>query len=143
LVEFVPLDELLARSHVVIVHAPSTPETKHLINRHTLASMRAGAFLVNVSRGAIVDTDALIEALQSGHLSGAGLDVLEGEPVVPPALASRSDVILTPHVAFTSDASLRELRHSAAEEVVRVLQGEKPLEARNAPEFPQVAGSRG
>ena len=143
LVEFVPLDELLARSHVVIVHAPSTPETKHLINRHTLASMRAGAFLVNVSRGAIVDTDALIEALQSGHLSGAGLDVLEGEPVVPPALASRSDVILTPHVAFTSDASLRELRHSAAEEVVRVLRGEKPLEARNAPEFPQIGGSRG
>ena len=91
----------------------------------------------------IADTDALIEALQSGHLSGAGLDVLEGEPVVPPALASRSDVILTPHVAFTSDASLRELRHSAAEEVVRVLRGEKPLEARNAPEFPQVGGSRG
>src|SRR3954451_5863960 len=134
LVQFVPFDELLVRSHVVIVHAPSTPETKHLINRNTLASLRAGAFLVNVSRGALVDTDALIAALQSGHLSGAGLDVLEDEPVVPAELASRSDVILTPHVAFTSETSLKELRHSAAEEVVRVLRGEKPLEARNAPQ---------
>jgi D-3-phosphoglycerate dehydrogenase len=96
--------------------------------------MRSGAFLVNVSRGAIVDTDAVIEALQNGHLSGVGLDVLEDEPVVPAALASRSDVILTPHVAFSSDASLIELRHSACQEVVRVLRGEQPLEARNAPQ---------
>src|SRR4029077_19517810 len=122
-VEFVQLDELLSRSDVVVVHVPFTVETAHLINRHRLALMRPGAFLVNVSRGAIVDTDALIEALQSGHLSGAGLDVLDNEPAVPAALASRSDVILTPHIAFTSDASLRELRHSAAEEVVRVLRG--------------------
>jgi len=133
LVEFVRLDELLARSDVVIVHAPATPETRHMINRESLASMRPGAFLVNVSRGALVDTDALIEALQNGHLSGAGIDVLEGEPAVPAALAQRSDVILTPHVAFSSDASLIELRHDACEEVVRVLRGEKPLEARNTP----------
>ena len=76
-VEFVQLDELLSRSDVVVVHVPFTAETRHLINRHRLALMRPGAFLVNVSRGAIVDTDALIEALQSGHLSGAGLDVLD------------------------------------------------------------------
>lgn len=132
-VEFVPLDELLSRSDVVVVHVPFTVETRHLINRNRLALMRPGAFLVNVSRGAIVDTDALIEALQSGHLSGAGLDVLDNEPVVPAALAARSDVILTPHVAFSSDASLVELRHSACQEAVRVLRGEQPLEARNAP----------
>ena len=132
-VEFVELDELLSRSDVVVMHVPSTSETRHLINRERLALMRSGAFLVNVSRGAIVDTDALIEALQSGHLSGAGLDVLEDEPVVLAALASRPDVILTPHVAFSSDASLIELRHSACEEVVRVLRGDQPLEARNAP----------
>jgi D-3-phosphoglycerate dehydrogenase len=135
LVEFVRLDELLARSDVVIVHAPSTPETRHLINRESLALMRPGAFLVNVSRGALVDTDALIEALQRGHLSGAGIDVLENEPAVPAALAARADVILTPHVAFSSDASLIELRRSACEEVVRVLRGEQPLEARNAPKI--------
>ena len=133
-VEFVRLDELLSRSDVVIVHAPSTPNTRHLINRRSLTLMRAGAFLVNVSRGAVVDTDALIEALQNGHLSGAGLDVLENEPIVPAALASRPGVILTPHVAFSSDASLVELRHSACEDVVRVLRGEQPLEARNTPE---------
>jgi D-3-phosphoglycerate dehydrogenase / 2-oxoglutarate reductase len=134
LTEFVPLDELLSRSDAVIVHVPSTPETRHLIDRKSLALMRPGAFLVNVSRGAIVDTDALIEALQNDHLSGAGLDVLEHEPAVPAALASRPDVILTPHVAFSSDASLIELRHDACEEVVRVLRGEHPLEARNAPD---------
>jgi D-3-phosphoglycerate dehydrogenase len=133
-VEFVPLDELLSRSDVVIVHAPSTPNTKHLINPRSLTLMRPGAFLVNVSRGAIVDTDALVEALQDGKLSGAGLDVLENEPMVPTALASRPDVILTPHVAFSSDASLVELRHSACQEVVRVLRGEQPLEARNTPD---------
>ena len=132
-VEFVQLDELLSRSDVVVVHVPFTAETRHLFNRSRLALMRPGAFLVNVSRGAIVDTDALIEALQSGHLSGVGLDVLDNEPVVLAALASRSDVILTPHVAFSSDASLVELRHSACQEVVRVLRGERPLEARNAP----------
>jgi len=132
-VEFVQLDELLSRSDVVVVHVPFTAETRHLFNRSRLALMRPGAFLVNVSRGAIVDTDALIEALQSGHLSGVGLDVLDNEPVVLAALASRSDVILTPHVAFSSDASLVELRHSACQEVMRVLRGERPLEARNAP----------
>jgi D-3-phosphoglycerate dehydrogenase len=134
-VEFVRLDELLARSDVVIVHAPSTPQTRHLINSESLAAMRPGAFLVNVSRGALVDTDALIEALERGHLSGAGIDVLEDEPAVPAALAARSEVILTPHVAFSSDASLIELRQSACEEVVRVLRGEQPLEARNTPQI--------
>jgi len=132
LVELVSFEELLARSDIVVLHAPLTAQTKYLINRDTLALMRPGAFLVNVSRGGLVDTDALIEALQAGHLSGAGLDVLENEPVVAPALASRPDVILTPHVAFSSDASLMELRHSACEEVVRVLRGERPHEARNS-----------
>jgi D-3-phosphoglycerate dehydrogenase len=132
-IEFVALDELLARADVVILHAPLTPETRHLINRDSLASMRRGAFLVNVSRGGLVDTEALVEALAAGQLSGAGLDVLEDEPAVSPALAARGEVILTPHVAFSSDASLKELRQCACEEVVRVLRGEKPLEARNAP----------
>jgi len=132
-VEFVTLDELLARADVVILHAPLTPETKHLINRDRLALMRPGAFLVNVSRGGLVDTAALIEALAAGRLSGVGLDVLEDEPIVSPALAARANVCLTPHVAFSSDTSLRELRQCACEEVVRVLRGEKPLEARNTP----------
>lgn len=132
-IEFVPLNELLSRSDAVIVHIPLTPDTKHLLNRERLALMKRGAFLINVSRGAVIDTQALIEALQSGHLGGAALDVLENEPNVPPALLAQPNVLLTPHIAFTSDASLRELRQWASEEVVRVLRGEQPKQARNSP----------
>jgi D-3-phosphoglycerate dehydrogenase len=131
--EFLPLDDLLRQSDAVIVHIPLTPETKHLINRQRLALMKKGAVLINVSRGAVIDTQALIESLQSGHLGGAALDVLENEPNVPPALLSLPNVLLTPHIAFTSDASLRELRQWASEDVVRVLRGERPKEARNKP----------
>jgi D-3-phosphoglycerate dehydrogenase len=132
-VEFVPLDRLLRESDAVIVHIPLNAETKHLLNRERLAAMKRGAFLVNVSRGAVVDTNALIEALQSGHLGGAALDVLENEPNVPPALLALPNVMITPHIAFTSDASLRELRTWASEEIVRVLQGQPPKEGRNQP----------
>lgn len=125
-VEAVSLDQLLADSDIVIVHAPLTEGTRHLINRARLAQMRPGGLLINVSRGAIVDTDAVIEALQSGQLSGAALDVLESEPAAPPQLLAQSGATLTPHVAFSSDASLIELRRRAAEEVVRVLRGEAP-----------------
>ena len=95
--------------------------------------MKRGALLVNVSRGAVVDTNALVEALQSGQIGGAALDVLENEPNVPPALLASPNVMITPHIAFTSDASLRELRTWASEEVVRVLQGGVPKEGRNKP----------
>jgi D-3-phosphoglycerate dehydrogenase len=132
-IEFVPLDDLLKQSDAVIVHIPLTPQTKHLLNRERLASMKRGAFLINVSRGAVIDTNALLEALKSGHLGGAALDVLENEPHVPPELLAQKNVLLTPHIAFTSDASLRELRQWASEEVVRVLRGELPKEARNKP----------
>jgi D-3-phosphoglycerate dehydrogenase / 2-oxoglutarate reductase len=132
-VEFVALDKLLRESDAVIVHIPLTPETKHLFNRERLASMKKGAIVINVSRGAVIDTSALIEALESGHLGGAALDVLEDEPNVPPALLALPNVMITPHVAFTSDASLTELRTWASEEIVRVLNGQPPKEGRNKP----------
>ena len=133
-VEMTTLEELLRRSDAVIVHLPLTPATRHLLDRERMALMKPGAFLINVSRGAVLDTSALIEALESGGLSGAALDVLEDEPRVPPGLL-RSDVILTPHIAFSSGASLLELRRRASEEVVRVLRGEPPEQARNEPAF--------
>ncbi len=132
-VETTTLEDLLVRSDAVIVHVPLTPETHHLLNRERLALMKSGAFLVNVSRGAVIDSHALVDALDSGKLAGAALDVLEDEPRVPPGLL-RPDVILTPHVAFSSDASLRDLRRKASEEVVRVLRGERPRHARNEPQ---------
>src|SRR5262245_21288948 len=132
-VEFVGLDKLLRESDAVIVHIPLTPETKHLFNRERFASMKRRAFLVNVSRGAVIDTNALVEALQSGQVGGAALDVLENEPNVPPGLLALTAVMITPHIAFTSDASLRELRTWASEEIVRVLKGQLPKEGRNKP----------
>jgi D-3-phosphoglycerate dehydrogenase len=135
-VTFTDLDTLLAQSDVVIVHAPLLPATKHLINRERIARMKPGAMLINVSRGGIADTDAVIEALQSGQLSGAGLDVLEQEPEVPPALIAQAGAIITPHVAFSSDVSLIELRRRACEEVVRVLRGEAPHFPCNKPAVP-------
>ena len=126
------LDALFSESDSVIVHAPLTASTRHLIDRDRIARMPRGSLLINVSRGAVVDTDAVIEALDSGHLSAAGLDVLESEPEVPAALRAHPGAMLTPHVAFSSDASLIELRRRAAEEVVRVLRGEAPHQPRNA-----------
>lgn len=129
----VPLDRLLGESDVVILHAPLTDQTHHLLDAARLGRMKRGAFLINVSRGPLVDNAALLAALESGHLSGAGLDVIEGEPDPPRALVERGDVIVTPHVAFSSDSSLAELRRRSAEEVVRVLAGERPHNPCNEP----------
>ncbi|MGW0843484.1 C-terminal binding protein [Streptomyces sp. NPDC002787] len=132
-VEMVGLEELLRRSDVVILHVPLTPDTHHIIGAEQLALMRRGGLLVNVSRGGLVDTDAVIKALDSGHLDGAAFDVLESEPHVPDGLLAQPGALLTPHVAFSSDASVTELRRRAAEEVVRILEGEAPAHARNSP----------
>lgn len=134
--EWLELDELLARSDAVILHVPLTSSTRHLLDGARLHRMRPGAFLINVSRGPLIDNDALLAALRSGRLSGAGLDVVEGEPTPPPELVGRPEVIVTPHVAFSSEASLNELRRRAAEEVVRVLAGERPQYPCNEPGNP-------
>src|SRR6185437_10381492 len=140
-IETTTLTDLLSRSEVVIVHVPLTAQTHHLLDRERLALMKSGAFLINVSRGAVIDTGALIDALDSGRLAGAALDVFVDEPRVSPGLL-RPNVILTPHIAFSSDASLRELRRKASEEVIRVLRGERPREARNEPQSRPAIGSK-
>lgn len=132
-VTFTDLDGLLEASDVVIVHAPLTPRTRGLIGKQQLARMRPGGLLVNVSRGGLVDTAAVAEALAGGHLSGAGLDVLDTEPGVPAELLAHEGAMVTPHIAFSSDMSLIDLRRSAAEEVVRVMRGEPARHPRNSP----------
>jgi D-3-phosphoglycerate dehydrogenase / 2-oxoglutarate reductase len=132
-IEMTTLEDLLRRSDAVIVHLPLNADTRHLLDRERIALMKPGAFLVNVSRGAVIDSQALVDALDDGRLGGAALDVLEDEPRVPSGLL-RPNVILTPHVAFSSDASLRDLRRKASEDVVRVLRGERPRQARNEPQ---------
>jgi D-3-phosphoglycerate dehydrogenase / 2-oxoglutarate reductase len=127
------LDELLASSDVVVLHAPLTVATHHLIGARELALMKPGTLLINVSRGGLVDTEALIASLRAGHLGGAGLDVLEEEPEVPVELLEHPSVVITPHIAFSSDTSVVELRRGAAAEVVRVLRGEPPQYPCNQP----------
>lgn len=135
-VSFASLDALLAEADIVVINVPLTPQTHHLFDARRIATMKPGALLVNVARGGVVNTQALTEALQRNHLGGAALDVLEAEPAVPQALLDMPNVVITPHVAFSSDASLRDLRRRAAEEAVRVLRGERPQNLCNviAPE---------
>jgi D-3-phosphoglycerate dehydrogenase len=126
-VEAVSLDRLLAEADAVSVHVPLSPETRNLIGGRELALMKSAAFLINTSRGGIVDEHALAAALKESQLGGAALDVLSVEP--PPAdhpLRQAPNIILTPHLAFYSRESVIELQTKAAEEVARALRGEPP-----------------
>ncbi|HEX4813732.1 MAG TPA: C-terminal binding protein, partial [Nonomuraea sp.] len=123
-VTIAPVTAIQDQADVIILHAPLSPETEHLVDRAFLAACRRRPLLVNVSRGGLVDNGALLEALDSGSLRGAAIDVLEGEPRPPREILTHPRAIVTPHIAFSSSASLRDLRRRACEEVVRVLGGE-------------------
>jgi D-3-phosphoglycerate dehydrogenase len=99
----VSFDELITQSDVLSINIPATPENKHMFNKDLLAAMKPGVYLVNASRGSIVDSDALAAALNSGHLAGAALDVIDGEPAKSDnPLLNNPQVLLTPHVAYLS-----------------------------------------
>ena len=136
-VRSLPLDELLATSDVVILHAPLTPQTRHMADLRFFSSMRTNALLINVSRGGLIDNRALIGWLEGAPDRYAALDVIDGEPDPPSEVLSHPRTIITPHIAFSSDRSLEDLRIRASDDVVRVLQGMKPLNACNQPETPQ------
>jgi glyoxylate reductase len=129
---FVPLDQLLAESDFVSVHAPFTAETLHLVGERELRLMKPTAFLINTSRGPVVDEAALIRALAERRIAGAGLDVFEHEPHVDPALLTMSNVVLTPHLG----SAVAELRESMANVVVdnilAVLDGRQPPNCWNS-----------
>ncbi len=125
-VEQVDLPTLLATSDYISVHTPLTPETRGLFNRETFAQMKRGAYIVNTARGPIIDEAALAEALDSGQIGGAALDVMTQEPPPPSPLFGRDNVIITPHTSFYSEESLVELQVKAAQEVVAVLSGRPP-----------------
>jgi glyoxylate reductase len=122
-----PLDELLATSDLISIHVPLSRETRHLIDRTALARMKRGAFLFNTARGPIVDEEALCDALQSGHLAGAGLDVYEEEPRVNPRLLALKNVVLAPHIGSATLETRSAMAQIAATDVRRFLHGEKPL----------------
>jgi D-3-phosphoglycerate dehydrogenase len=126
-IDLLPLDDLLRQSDFVSLHLPLTPETQGLVNRDFLAVMQRGAFLVNTARGEIVDEDALLEALQSGQLRGAALDVFAVEPPSPdnPLLALKQ-VIATPHLGSQTDSATNRMGWMALQECLAVLRGEEP-----------------
>jgi D-3-phosphoglycerate dehydrogenase len=132
-IRVVDIATLQRDADAIVIHAPLTAQTRHLIASDFLAGLLRKPLLINVSRGGIIDNDALLHALDTGLVSRAGLDVIEGEPTPPAAITQRADVIATPHVAFSSAASLTELRERVAAEVVRVLRGNVPLYPCNTP----------
>jgi len=142
--EYVPLEVLLRESDIVSLHSPLTPANYHLINRDTLSQMKRGSLLINTARGGLVDTEALIWALDEGILAGAGLDVLEGEELIqeekqlltaPSAeeklrsilrqhlLLRREDVVVTPHIAFYSHEALARIVDTTVENIRDFLAG--------------------
>jgi len=126
-IEHVDLATLCREAEIISLHAPLTPETRHLIGHNELALMQPRTILVNTGRGALIDEAALVEALRAGRLYGAGLDVFATEP--PPQdhpLFSLSNVVVTDHTAWYSEASVRELQERASQEVARVLAGGVP-----------------
>jgi glyoxylate reductase len=123
------LDQLLATSDIVSIHTPLNRDTHHLIDRAALAKMKRGAFLINTARGPIIDEAALCDALESGHLGGAALDVYEFEPEVNPRLLEMNNVILAPHVGSATFETRSAMARIAATDVYRVLKGQPPLHA--------------
>jgi len=119
-----PLDELLKTSDVVSIHLRLSKESANLINRERLAAMKQDAILLNTSRGAIVDENALIEALQNGKLAGAGLDVYANEPLpVDSPLRKLDNVILTPHIGWTVEEVFEEFAQIACMQLIQYLNG--------------------
>ncbi|MCR6484745.1 D-glycerate dehydrogenase [Amycolatopsis sp. OK19-0408] len=123
----VSFEELLARSDVVSLHCPLTPETRHLIDAAALRAMKPGAYLVNTTRGPVVDEAALADALEAGEIAGAALDVFEKEPEVEPRLLGREDVVLSPHLGSATVETRTAMAVLAARNVVEVLDGRAPL----------------
>lgn len=122
-----PLDDLLATSDVVSIHVPLRDETRHLIDANALARMKRGAFIINTARGAIVDESALCDALASGHLGGAGLDVYEDEPAIDPRLLPMKNVVLAPHIGSATLETRSAMAATAATDIARFLRGEAPF----------------
>jgi len=129
---------LLRDSDFVSIHTPLLPDTRHLINAQSLRTMKKTAYLVNASRGPVVDEAALVQALTEGWIAGAGLDVFEEEPKVHPGLMGLSNVVLAPHIASASSDTRIKMAALAVDNCLAVLEGQTPP----TPVNPEVLGKR-
>lgn len=126
-VPLMTLEEMLPRTDILSLHVPDTAETRGLVNARTLALLKPGAIVINAARGAVVNEDALCAALTSGHIAGAGLDVLQKEPLrLPHPLAEFENVVFTCHYASLSEDSYAIMRREVSEQAVQILRGEFP-----------------
>jgi len=125
--ESMSLDHLLATSDIVSLHVPLSPKTTHLIDRTALSRMKRSAYLINTSRGPVVDEDGLAWALREGIIKGAGLDVYENEPNVHPALLSLENVVLVPHMASATAETRAAMYDLVVRNVIAVLSGQPPI----------------
>ncbi|HEV2440659.1 MAG TPA: D-glycerate dehydrogenase [bacterium] len=130
-VEWAPLDELLRESDFVSVNALFTPETRHLIGERELGLMRPAAYLINTSRGPLVDEAALARALRDGRIAGAGLDVYEHEPAVTPELIALPNVVLTPHVGSADRETRERIAGVVVDNIEAWLRGDRPPNVAN------------
>jgi glyoxylate reductase len=139
-ITYVGLDELLAQSDFVSLHTPLTPQTIHQIGAREIALMKPTAYLINTSRGAIIDEPALVEALTAGKIAGAGLDVFENEPTLSPGLLGLPNTVLTPHLG-SAVAALREtMAHVVVDNIAAILNGARAPNCCN-PEIYEPPGN--
>lgn len=131
------LDVIFAENRFVTLHTPLLPETRHLANERRLRLMKPGSYLINASRGGVVDEAALIKVLREGHLAGAGLDVFDPEPPMAdnPLLAMKN-VVLTPHIASYTEAGMAAMQAGTVENIAKVLKGERPTWIANPEAWP-------
>jgi D-3-phosphoglycerate dehydrogenase len=133
--EFVDRETLLREADFLSLHVPLTPETHHLIGAREFAMLKPTAFLINAARGKVVDEAALVEALQSRRIAGAGLDVFENEPNIHPGLVALSNVVLAPHVGSATSETRLAMASLAADNLLAALEGRRPPNLIN-PDFP-------
>lgn len=135
------LDSVFEQADVVTLHTPLTAETRHLVQERHLRLMKRGSYLINTSRGAVVDEDALIRVLQEGHLAGAGLDVFDPDPPASDnPLLRMPNVVATPHIAPFTNESFRAMWSGVAEQTGQLLRGERPVHLANPEVWPGRSG---
>ena len=125
-VEFSDLDKLYAESDFISLHVPLNDETRHMINAQAFSKMKDGVIIVNTARGPVVDEGDLVDAIRSGKVGGAGLDVYDNEPNINPELIAMENVILTPHIASATWEARNKMGNQAVDAILKVLSGDKP-----------------
>ena len=131
------VDAIFSENQFVTLHTPLLPATHHLANERRLRLMKPGSYLINASRGGVVDEGALIKVLQEGHLAGAGLDVFDPEPpLAGNPLLKMNNVVLTPHIASNTEAGMAAMQAGTVENIVNVLKGERPTWVANPEAWP-------